>query len=951
MRPLLLLFLMTWSAICLAQPSGTSLKKLGNAGSKTYAVVVGISDYQDTAIPDLRFAHKDAEAFANFLRSPAGGALDSDHLKVLTNEQATAGRIAEALDALIEQAGVGDQVIIYFSGHGDVERKTVSQPGFLLAWDAPSRVYMGGGTYSLAFLQEVVTTLSTQNMAKVIVITDACHAGKLSGSQIGGAQLTSANLAKQYANEVKILSCQPNEFSQEGTQWGGGRGAFSYHLVDGLFGLADRNNDGIVTVGELDRYLEDNVTAEVAPQSQVPMLLGNKSDRLARVNEALLAEIKKVKNTGMPIFAATESRGLEDDILAKLDSGIIKGYFAFKKAVAEKRFIPDASGINPHPSADELYASLSAEPGLAPLHGFMKRNYAAALQDDAQQVLNTMLKSGLTSEVLSEAKAAHIYRDYPTYLDRAAELLGSGHYMYAALKARKHYFEGTLQTKKAERKQQFFQALHWQADMPHAFAALIELHPAEQADSAEYYAAKAMQIAPAWVRPYINLAYFYHRSRHLDKTEELLNRAWQLDSNSILVWYEKAGFYQSQNRHDAAEQWYLKAIAGSGEDICFPCAYNNLGLVYRNTGRYAEAEQHYKKAIQLDSTFAMAYRNLGDFYANTGRYAEAEQHYKKAIQLDSAFAMAYKNLGDFYANTGRYAEAEQQFKKAIQLDSTFAGSEGDICSPCAYNNLGGLYLTHLKRYAEAEQQFKKAIQLDSTFSSAYYNLACLQSLQNQTDTAFGYLATALKYGFNDYNWMQHDSDFAPLREQKERWEALMQNAIVPDTTDARAWNMLGQVYIRASNYAPAEAAIRKAVALDATSAPYRSNLGFVYLNLGRYAEAEAALTKAIALDSTFANPRKHLGMVCFKTNRPEDARQSFLKAIELNPNYMPSYLGMAYLLTAEGKTEEAIGYAEQAIGKGSTLEQLESDEDLAPLRALPEWQALRKKHLPESVKE
>ena len=147
------------------------------------AVVIGISDYQDPAIPDLQYAHRDAEAFANFLRSPAGGLLDNDHLKVLTNEKATAGRIAEAFDALIEQAAAGDQVIIYFSGHGDVERKTVTQPGFLLCWDAPSRVYMGGGTYSLAFLQEIVTTLSTQNGAKVVVITDACHAGKLSGSQ------------------------------------------------------------------------------------------------------------------------------------------------------------------------------------------------------------------------------------------------------------------------------------------------------------------------------------------------------------------------------------------------------------------------------------------------------------------------------------------------------------------------------------------------------------------------------------------------------------------------------------------------------------------------------------------------------------------------------------------------------------------------------------------------
>jgi hypothetical protein len=181
-------------------------------GVVTHAVVIGISDYQDKDIPDLRFADQDAEAFANFLRSPAGGALDEDHLKVLTNENASAGRVAEALDALIEQVKAGERVIIYFSGHGDVEGKKLSQPGFLLCWDTRSRVYMGVGTYSLSFLQEIISTLSQKNQAKVVVISDACHAGKLAGNQIGGAQLTAAHLARQYANEVKILSCQPNEY-------------------------------------------------------------------------------------------------------------------------------------------------------------------------------------------------------------------------------------------------------------------------------------------------------------------------------------------------------------------------------------------------------------------------------------------------------------------------------------------------------------------------------------------------------------------------------------------------------------------------------------------------------------------------------------------------------------------------------------------------------------------
>ncbi|MEQ1744936.1 MAG: hypothetical protein ABMA02_05900 [Saprospiraceae bacterium] len=42
---------------------------------------------------------------------------------------------------------------------------------------------------------------------------------------------------------------------------------------------------------------------------------------------------------------------------------------------------------------------------------------------------------------------------------------------------------------------------------------------------------------------------------------------------------------------------------------------------------------------------------------------------------------------------------------------------------------------------------------------------------------------------------------------------------------------------------------------------------------------------------------------------------------------------------------------ELAIQKNATYEQLESDTDLAPLRTLPEWKALMKKHFPNQVKD
>jgi hypothetical protein len=394
--------------------SSAEQKKAGN----TYAVVIGISDYQDPGIPDLRFADKDAEAFANFLRSNAGGKLDNDHLKVLINKEATMAQFANTLDWLWEVCKEGDQAIIYFSGHGDVEKKSLTQPGFLLCWDAPARVYMAGGAFALPMLQEVISTLSIQNKAKVIVITDACRSGTLAGNSVGGSQATAANLAKQFGNEIKIMSCQPNEYSIEGEQWGGGRGAFSFHLIDALYGLADNNHDKGVTLQEIGRYLEDHVTNEVAPVSQVPMIVGNRSEKLTNVDENLLASIKSGKTNQTQILSAIESRGIEEDILSKVDSNTIKVYALFKKALKDKIFLEPVEAC-----ADVYYEKLISEPKMERLHSTMKRNYAAALQDDAQQVLNTILRNGLTSEFLTDKKANYIYRNYPVYLERGSTII------------------------------------------------------------------------------------------------------------------------------------------------------------------------------------------------------------------------------------------------------------------------------------------------------------------------------------------------------------------------------------------------------------------------------------------------------------------------------------------------------------------------------------------------
>ncbi len=823
-----------------AQSAKAGSSSSAKATAVTHAVVIGISDYQDPGIPDLRFADRDAEAFANFLRSPAGGSLDNDHLQILTNQNATAGRIAEAMDWLLEQTKEGDQAIIYFSGHGDVERKTVSQPGFLLCWDSPARVYMGGGTYSLAFLQEIVSTLSVQNKAKVVVVTDACHAGKLAGSQIGGAQLTAANLAKQYANELKILSCQPGEFSLEGEQWGGGRGIFSYHLVDGLFGLADRNGDGTVSLGEIDRYLEDHVTAEAAPQSQVPMLLGNKTERLASVNGQLLAELKKNKAGGMPMFMASEGRGFEDEILARVDSSIREMYWAFKLAVKEKRFLEPAGNC-----AEDYYVQLVQIEALTPLYGFMKRNYAAALQDDAQQVLNNLMNMEATELRLYRLERLKKYSPYPRMLARAAELLGERHYMYPTFQARKCYFEGQVLQMESPLNpdsllgrrilDRYRESLKWQPDVALTYydmsTVFKEIVP--QPDSMIGYAQKAIERAPAWIRAYtVTACWLIFRNRRYDDAKRLIDQALAVDSSSAYAW-------------------------------------GSLGVLenYAN-GDWKAAEQYFLKSISLDSTYSWAYAQLGQLYFNQNQTNKAKQALLKAAQVDQPLPEVIAFLGALHFNVGQVAEAEPYYNRALEIEPARA-------------------------------------------------LSMIQM-------------AGVQFGMG----------------RPEKADSLLQRAM---TQDSSYWNYIciGEIYTEHGQYAKAELIFKRAISRDSSHYGAWSFLGWLYVNSGRYQDAIPVSQRAIGLFPHDLFTWRDLGQAYQHTGKKEQARATYMEILNINPESPFGFIGLASLAAEEGKTVEALGFAEQAIQNGCTYEELKSSE----LSGLAGFGELMKKYFPEQVKD
>ena len=242
-------------------------------GRTRWAVVIGVSKYKN--VPphsQLQFAHRDAEEFARFLRSPQGGALSPGHLRLLTDESATVGGIRATLHHWLPQASQpGDIVYLFFAGHGVVGEQG---KGYFVAHDSdPQNLHATGVSFD-----EVNLALSSKVRAGLVVLlADACHAGGIgwaSNPQVPSRAQDALEAIGGDRSLLKLLASRPTERSYEDAKWDGGHGVFSYALLRGLRGAADRERDGVITASEVIEYVS-KLVPEQTGALQNPRVAGN----------------------------------------------------------------------------------------------------------------------------------------------------------------------------------------------------------------------------------------------------------------------------------------------------------------------------------------------------------------------------------------------------------------------------------------------------------------------------------------------------------------------------------------------------------------------------------------------------------------------------------------------------------------------------------------------------
>lgn len=198
----------------------------------------------------------------------------------------------------------------------------------------------------------------------------------------------------------------------------------------------------------------------------------------------------------------------------------------------------------------------------------------------------------------------------------------------------------------------------------------------------------------------------------------------------------------------------------------------------RNPEGVEKSVEHFRRAIDLDPTYAAAYAGLADAYSVLGNYRygslPADEYFKraraaasKAVELDEELAEAHASLALVKAyQEGDREGAEREFRRAIELNPGYAtahhwysdflamlgradealteasrAAELDPLSPIISTTLGER-LFFARDYERAAERLRRTLELDPDFIQARFILGLVYVRQGRRAEAVAELRRA-----------------------------------------------------------------------------------------------------------------------------------------------------------------------------------------------------------------
>lgn len=272
--------------------NGTNEAAVSGIPGQRYAVIIGIGAYQDERL-NLSYTVNDAQGLYDVLTDPKYGAIPRENVQLLLSENATTVNIKKAIGTwLMRAVKEEDTVMIYYSGHGAPE----GDETYWVTYDADI-----DDLYSTALSNRAISDMLGRISAKrLITFLDSCYSAATVNRSNQSRSIPTEIPWEKFTGEGRIVISASNgkELSLELDEYR--HGIFTYYLLEGLKGQADRNEDAVIEVEEIWDFVRKQVRDKARSEgnNQTPVFQGNMTAGIAlTMNMSAIQEKERQKAT------------------------------------------------------------------------------------------------------------------------------------------------------------------------------------------------------------------------------------------------------------------------------------------------------------------------------------------------------------------------------------------------------------------------------------------------------------------------------------------------------------------------------------------------------------------------------------------------------------------------------------------------------------------------------
>ncbi len=165
---------------------------------------------------------------------------------------------------------------------------------------------------------------------------------------------------------------------------------------------------------------------------------------------------------------------------------------------------------------------------------------------------------------------------------------------------------------------------------------------------------------------YCDRATAHMRMKNYKAALDDYNTALQIMPNAYFVYMLRADVRAAQGNYNAAIQDinYAVQMADDDDDFVF---LNARGVMYGRAGKYKKAMEDFSVCLEKRPQSPDTYINIGNMLMGQKKYAEAEQQYSKAINIDGYNISAFHNRANARELQMKHTGAKSDRKMANYL--------------------------------------------------------------------------------------------------------------------------------------------------------------------------------------------------------------------------------------------------------------------------------------------